>query len=147
LAEAKKEGRLFGILNGCEYPATRATSRITVENLCAVVLSEARSWYDKKPAPILAETIRRVEHLRAHPPAFILTSVTRVVEQKVRLLFEKGTREQTAMERILEFIERRNGLCIVLGTGTPDYESKLEESSAKHSSFLYLRGYSDPIAK
>jgi len=144
---ARKENRLFGILNGIEYPEKRKIPAMSFKSLCNLILREAGKWREKSGDPIYGDVIRRIEKIRGGDPSFILTAVTRVTEQKVRLFFEKDSREKTAIEKILEKISDRDGIFLFLGAGTADYEERLTALFRKNERFIYLKGYSDPISQ
>jgi starch synthase len=137
LAKARDEGRLFGILNGCEYPEGRKNFKMTFGELCALLDSETAAWKERQGD--------RLSSIRNRTPAAILTSVTRVVDQKVRLLFEKGSGGIKAIDSLLPLLSKYNGIYLLLGTGTPEYEEELMAVQRKHENFLYLRGYSEAI--
>jgi starch synthase len=72
--------------------------------------------------------------------------VTRIVEQKFRLLFERGTAGRAAIEEIIALLEARDGLYMIQGTGMPEYESILAQLFRKSRRLLFLKGYSEELA-
>lgn len=146
LNAADREGRLFGILNGCEYPPDRRPAKIGFDALCDLMASEIGRWNSAKPSALYAALLSRVEVLRSRRCELVLTSVTRVVEQKVKLYFERASDGRRAIDEILDLLERTNGVYLFLGTGTPDYEKLLEDTFRSHERFVFLRGYSDHLA-
>jgi starch synthase len=115
--------------------------------LCDLIISEVRKHRSKSNNPFLDSVIERTELLRQTDVQLLLTSVTRVVDQKVRLLLEKDSHGIVAFDRILETVTANNGLYAMLGTGTAEYEMKMKEYSLKHERFLFINCYSEPVAR
>jgi starch synthase len=147
LRDAQSHGRLFGVLNGCEYPKERMVPKMPYAGLCDLLASEAGKWGAAGKPGAHGAMMDRLGSIRSLDPAVILTSVTRVVDQKVRLLFEKGARGVTAVESLLRLLSEHNGVYLLLGTGTSEYEEELIALQRKHDRFLYLRGYSELIGE
>jgi starch synthase len=147
LRQAKKEQRLFGIINACEYPETSGNSTLSWRQLCDLILSEVNSALSIQDDQHLTNVATRVAAIRDTPPSVILTTVTRVNEQKFRLLFEKGSRNKTAITEILSGLESVNGRYILLGNGTPDYEEFFRKEFDKNERLIFIPLYSSNIAK
>jgi starch synthase len=147
LAEARDEGRLFGILNGCEYPERTEGLRMPLGKLCALLETETAGWKERKGDPSRSELVARIHSVRDQKPAVLLTSVTRVVDQKVRLLVEKGAGGMRAIDTLLSILSKYNGAYLLLGTGTSEYEDELMAVHRENENFLYLRGYSESIGE
>lgn len=146
LIRAKEEDRLFGILNGSEYPAGRAVPSMTFRELCELIVAESGKLKlagDGKHDPASV----RARKLADANPRLLLTCVTRVVGQKVKLFFEHGSSGKQALEEILSMLEAENGVFVVLGTGTPDYEELLTDSVKRHDRLLFFNAYSDAVAR
>ncbi len=147
LQKAKREHRLTGILNGIEYPSDRIDHRVPFSKLLDIIQAEVLAS-NEAHAPALPESIiERILHMRSQPAGLLLTSVTRVSEQKIRLLFERGTAGKSAIDMILNTLDRYNGFFILIGNGDPKYERLLEQCAAANNRFLYLKLYSDIIAQ
>jgi len=146
LQQAKKEHRLFGIINACEYPESRDNPKMSWQKLCALILNEIDSALTGNDDALLRKIAQRIKAIQLQPPAVLLTSVTRVNEQKLRLLFEKGSHGKTAMEEILSNLEAVNGRYILLGNGTPDYEEFLIKTLKVNERFIFIPLYSNKIA-
>lgn len=147
LREAKAGGRLSGILNGCEYPPDRKVPKMPFDSLCDLIISEVRTWMKRKADPLFPTVIDRISSCRNDSVAMLITSITRVVEQKVRLLGEEGSDGKVAIDEMLSAIGDAGGIYVVLGTGTTDYERMLEEKTRAGGRLIFLKGYSDPIAE
>jgi starch synthase len=149
LQAVQKSGRLFGILNGCDYPEERVALKPTFSELLDRLRSEVLVWVASQgvfPAHLIA--LERLRDLRAsfRPPGVLLTSVTRAVDQKIFLLRAAGTGGLSGIEGILKIIADR-GIYILLGTGDRAYENFLVGTSARHPNFIFLNGYSDLCAR
>ncbi|MEM6988094.1 MAG: glycosyltransferase, partial [Pseudomonadota bacterium] len=88
---------------------------------------------------------QRVADLADKPVARLLTSVTRVTDQKVKLLLQSGSNGRSAIDNLLDIIGE-DGLYILLGTGQGDYEHELTRVASERENFLFLNGYSDTLA-
>jgi len=147
LAAARKAGRLEGILNGCAYPA-RAAGKVGWPRVLETMRTELAQWIARSaqlsPAHYLAD--KRLAKLGAQRPSVVVTSIGRVVEQKMRL-FRVPTRDgKSALDGILDLLGSK-GLLIMVGSGDEHYEHFLNEVSARRERFVFLRGYSDALAE
>ena len=149
LQHAMAEGRLHGILNGCEYPEVHA-AKIGIGELLRLLKSENARWAARRSDLSFADFIafQRLEKLEAarSKPAFIATSVSRVVDQKMLLFKAAGTDGVSGLEKILKAIGPK-GLYILVGTGDRDIEAFLTETAATHSNFLFLNSYANKAAE
>jgi starch synthase len=144
---AKEERRFFGILNGTEYPEESHSPQLSFPGTFRLAAAEVQAWSGKRPEPYLDGLTGRVQKMQSLRPSFMMTSVTRVVEQKIKLLFETTTAGGCAIDELMEAVRRANGVYLFLGTGTDDYELKLMEASRRHDRLVYLKGYSEPLAQ
>jgi starch synthase len=149
LQRTKAEGRLHGILNGCEYPANRPAKN-GVKELLTLIKAEAARWASRKTALSFADftlfqTLEKLNVAR-NKPAFIATSISRIVDQKMLLLKAPGSDGVTGLEKILQTVGPK-GLYILLGTGDRDTEAFLTEAAATHSNFLFLNSYANKASE
>jgi starch synthase len=146
LLRAKRDGRLHGILNGCEYPEIRDIAKMTlpemIEKLRLQVLKWAVAQGSVSGANLIAADRLRDLATRCDDIDMVLTSVTRVVDQKMYLLRAPGSDGMSGLHGLLDVIGDRS-LYILLGTGDRDYEDFLANVAAEHPNFLFLNGYSD----
>ncbi len=146
LQAAKTGKRLFGILNGCEYLAkhkpTVASWAALLKLLHAQVLFMAARSSTLSSALFIAQN--RIDKLSNKRPMFLLTSVGRITEQKVRLLQQETSTGRPALECILEALGE-DGLLIMVGSGDRGYEQFLSETAARYSNFIFLCGYSEAM--
>ncbi len=142
LQEADKEGRLFGILNGCNYKGIRTASK---GNLYLNTVSAIFRWLQeeskKYKADFLAHTGEKVAPLLTAPPRFVCASVARLTEQK----FYFFKRSPDLLERLLERLREVGGIFFLLGTGAPEYEALFREMSYKHENFIFTNGQSEDL--
>jgi starch synthase len=143
-------GVLIGILNGCAYPDDDAARQMGYEPMLHLFESALLQWAGRRetlPAAFFIAHARLLELARRKKrPETILTSVGRVVPQKVRLMKATGSDERSGLERILEGLGR-SGCLFLLGTGDPEYEKFLTRLSSRHDNFIFLNGYSDQCAR
>jgi starch synthase len=146
LRQRAAEKSLCGILNGCEYPpgAAEARSWPVLRQLIADALG---AWHAKD---------RQVGALEAHRvaaatlsglnerPQQLLTSVGRIVDQKMRLMFTPAVDDRPAVECLLRELGP-NGVFILLGNGDPAYEAELLRLAARAPNLLFLCGYSEKL--
>ncbi|MGK0500065.1 MAG: starch synthase [Oceanicoccus sp.] len=151
LQTAEDEGRLYGILNGCEYPP-RASKANTLQQLLSIASDALLPWLARQQwvdsAHLIAD--KRLQQLKLQidqqAPAFIATSVGRITAQKVRLLQQPLKDGVSALDHLLTDLGEQ-GLFILLGSGDADYEQFLCQVAARHSNFLFLKGYSEAVSQ
>ena len=147
LQQAKKENRLFGILNAIVYPTHSEVTPISFTALCELIITEINKENPKDSKEYFDLLVSRIKKYRMSQPKVFLTSVTRVTEQKVRLLFEKGSDGKYAIDKILETLDRENGFYLLLGNGTTEFEEKCITAFKQYERLIYLKLYSPPLAQ
>ncbi len=149
LMNARNEGRLTGILNGCAYSADRQPARLDFAKMLAVFQSAVIAWAgDAGPVPRAHFTAytRLNDWIRKPvPPGLLLTGVSRLVDQKVLLLRAAGSNGRPGLEGLLATLGE-DDLYILLGTGSPENEAYFTHMSARHPNFIFLNGFSDSVA-
>jgi starch synthase len=148
LRVASEEKRLFGILNGCEYPQPPAGPiddwPALLEHMRALVpLWISRSATVASTHYLARQTLARLGDER---PPMLLTSVGRITEQKLGLTRQVTSDGKPALHAVLQALGGQ-GLLIVIGSGDPEYEQFLTETMASHANFLFLRGFSEDLAE
>jgi starch synthase len=143
LQQANAEGRLHGILNGCEYPENKLP-KTEVRPLIKRINAEAVRWAARRTALSFADytafqTLEKLETARKKPD-FIAVSISRVVDQKMLLLTAPGSDGVSGLEKILQTLGP-GGLYILLGNGNREIETFLAETAALHRNFLFLNSY------
>lgn len=149
LIQAARDGRLFGILNGCDYPPEPVPGRHQFPDMLNLLRTQVIRWIggrDSVPASQFMAYARALElERRTGTPSILLTSVGRIVDQKVLLLRESGSDGKTGLQGILEALGEK-GCCVLLGSGNREYEKFLVEMSSRHKNFLFINGYSEQCA-
>jgi len=134
---AQTQGRLLGILNGCEYPGPRLR-RPGWSRLLSAIAAERHLFRGNPGAlAVLDELPRR------RPPA-VLLSIGRVTDQKVALFLQEVSAGVTALEAILRGLGH-SGVFIMLGSGEATLEGRLMDIAGRYPNFLFLRGYTEAL--
>jgi starch synthase len=147
LAESREAGRLYGILNGCDYSGASAAGPDWPELgrlLHRQLLAWAGSESNLHPAHFIAR--ERLGRWPGQRPDTVLTSIGRLTEQKCRLLRQPAHNGRPALEGVLTRLGE-NGLYILLGSGDPEYERFFTAVAGRHANLLFLRGYSDAASR
>lgn len=148
LGRADREGRLFGILNGCDYDDRKMAPRdlpayLDLLNLLHRTVS---TWAAKAGTPAHYLALNRLAALRLGPvgrPGAVVTCVTRVVAQKVRLM--QMSARPSALERVLRGLGETDVL-LLLGTGDKALEQFMLDLSYRFSRFVFLNGFDNACA-
>ena len=148
LRAANDEQRLFGILNGCEYPQPAAGPVKNWTTLLQFMRVLVPLWISRTATVASAHFIvqQALAKLGDERPTMLLTSVGRITDQKIGLMRELTSRGEPALHAALSLLGN-DGLMIMVGSGDPDYEQFLCETMLRHNNFLFLRGYSDELAQ
>lgn len=146
LQAAREQGRLVGILNGCEYAATPLPLPVRDEaswqDLLSGLVSELATWYEKSqtfPNWLALQRLRDWLESGRSRPKVVMTSVTRVVDQKVRLM--RTPEHAPPLDRILTEADD-DVVYLLAGNGDRGYEEFLHDLARKHTNFVFLNGYS-----
>jgi starch synthase len=148
LRAAHADKRLFGILNGCEYPQPPAGAIADWPALLGHMRDLLPLWISRTTTLtsthyLAAQALARFGDER---PPMLLTSVGRITAQKLGLLRQPTSGGKPALHAALETLADQ-GLLIMIGSGDPGYEQFLDESMARHANFIFLRGFSDELAQ
>lgn len=146
LQDARDQGRLVGILNGCEYettmPSLPTRDEASWRNLLSGLINEVGAWYRRSQTFPNWLALKRLEDWAESDrrrPTVVMTSVTRVVDQKVRLM--RTPENAPPLDRILAAADD-NVVYLLAGNGDRGYEEFLHGLARKHSNFVFLNGYS-----
>ncbi|MGS2722670.1 glycogen synthase [Porticoccus sp. GXU_MW_L64] len=152
LQRAAAQGRLHGILNGCEYSGEQAPG-LTVKKLLTLCEGEVFKWMAADryahSAHIIAlqriqQWVERFKNTTRFPT--LLTSVGRITDQKALLLRQNLENGQCALDAMVEQLPQ-NGVFVILGSGTPELEDFLTQASARQPRLLFLKGYSEAVSQ
>ena len=151
LGKRKKENALSGILNGCTYPENSQNippQSLTKSELAALMLQSLERW-------AASETILRSAHwlaekhiaqwLAQERSGFVVTAISRLTEQKLRILHTCLPSGKTVLQTMLEGLGE-SGTMIVLGNGDPALETFFTKTAAEHEQLIFLNGYSDTLS-
>ncbi|WP_411031163.1 glycogen synthase [Spongiimicrobium sp. 3-5] len=142
LQQADAEGRLFGILNGCNYKNIRTAEKNRLyKNIIRAVFQWVQEESKKYKAHFLAHTGEKVEEYLTEPPSFVCSSIARLTEQK----FYFFKRSPEALIQILKKLEEVNGILMILGTGAPEYEELFRDVSREHKNFIFINAQSEDV--
>lgn len=150
LCATAKAGRLYGILNGCVYPE-KADPKEPFQILLEHCDTEILRWIGNQDRVDSAHLIamRRLSQWLKIPDSqdkFLLTSVGRLTDQKVRLLQQVLSDGRTAIEHCLDQLGE-TGLLIMIGTGGQELERFFTRIAGTYNNILFLKGYSDALAQ
>lgn len=148
LARASEQGRLHGILNGCDYPKQSSTA-LAPKALFSLFENEVLKWLGNQTTVESAHLIalKRMAQLssdKALSPGLLVTSVGRITDQKIRLLQQVMPDGKTALEHLLDILGEQ-GVFIMLGSGDVTLEGFLTKIAGQRQNFLFLKGYSQEI--
>jgi starch synthase len=142
LQKADNEGRLFGILNGCNYKNIRTAEKGNLyPNTIRAIFQWLQEESKKYKSDFLAHTGEKIVDYLKEPPTFVCCSVARLTEQKFYFI----KRSPTTLISILEKLQKINGIFLLLGTGDPDYEKMFREISHTHKNFVFVNGQSEDV--
>lgn len=137
LQQAHAEGRLFGILNACNYKNIRKEKKGDLyKNTLKALFKEVQEESQKHKIDFWAHTGEKIIEQVNHKPKFIAASVARLTWQKFYLFWHSTG----AFVEILKKLERVKGIFILLGTGDPEYETLFREISYQHQNFIFING-------
>mgnify|MGYP002628065507 CR=1 FL=1 len=146
LQNSRDQGRLVGILNGCEYettpPALPVRDEDSWRNLLSGLVVELAGWYERSqtfPNWLAHQRLRGWLESKRLRPSVVMTSVTRVVDQKVRLM--STPEDAPPLDRILTEADD-DVVYLLAGNGDRGYEKFLHDLARKHDNFVFLNGYS-----
>jgi len=142
LVAAANDGRLFGILNGCDYSVSLGR-RPGWQRLIIAARDTATSWFRDDPDAVVHQlALERIAALPKRRPLHVLTGIGRIVSQKMQLFLQPLADGRSALEHILEKLGHQ-GVLLFLGSGEPGYEKQLGQIAGENANFVFLRGYSE----
>lgn len=146
LSAAREDGRLIGILNGCDYSRPKGR-RPGWKTLLALMSEQVDAWLADYPASRMQAIAKKnLDRLPKRRPRHILTSVGRLVQQKVSLLVEVLPDGRFALEHVLDELGK-DGVVIILGSGESQYEDRVATIAEQHPNLVFLCGYSETLAE
>ncbi len=145
-AAAQAEGRLLGILGGCEYHSAPLSVVETWEELLAVMRARVMRWAAAAPTLASSHFIahHRLATLSAERPRMLITSVGDIDDRNITLFRQRGSDGKPALYHLLDKLGAF-GLFIIMGTGTARHEQFLTEASARYENLVFLNGVSEAL--
>ncbi len=148
LLKANREKRLFGILNGCEYPEQVKTDSRTTgwPHLIDLMQETLLLWSSQNANLASAHFIayNAVQKISPKRPKMLLTSVGRITDQKVALLRQPTSSGKPALHATLDTLADY-AMLLLIGNGDADCEQFLCETAACYPNFIFFRGYSNEL--
>ena len=148
LNNAAEQGKLTGILNGCDYTVALPDNS-SWSQLNTAMQKQVNIWVAERDVlrtgDYLADQRLQVWADRTEP-RHLITSIGRLTEQKARLFTYINDSGETLLERLLLSLGHR-GVFILLGSGDPIYEQFFARVAAIHTNFLFLNHYSENLAQ
>jgi starch synthase len=150
LGRLSSAGKLHGILNGCEYPATKEKNRAKLSRGALIELARhtLQQWTVPKqqiPASWLHAELRLQEwKSNKQREALVLASIGRLTTQKVSLLQQPLAEGDTVLDRMLQNLGE-DGCLIMIGSGDTKCEQFMSATMQHHRNFLFLCGYSEEL--
>jgi len=149
LKNASEQGRVSGILNGCEYQQDNS-----FETSKEIFLTNARkSLHNWMSASTQLKTVHYLASERINDwlqqgvsNGPLVTSIGRLTDQKV-LLLRKGVGHLNTFSKVLNHLETKNGRLVILGSGDSQIEFEFMHLMAKHDNFLFLNGYGHELSE
>lgn len=147
---AAHQGRLVGIINGIDYPTTKATpARLNWQEFIRQLGAELLKLIARR------STLRAVDYV-AHQrvlaqtqhkrPAHIITSVGRLTDQKMALLLQPGDDGRVPLDQLLDSMSGR-GLFLLLGSGDTALEQQCQQIAARHAHLIFINQYSVKLSE
>ncbi len=145
LQRVAADGRLSGILNGCEYPRKRGR-KPAWSSLVQLMSTQAEAWMGRGGhRDVHALAAERLAALPKRKPKHVMVSIGRLVAQKAALFLYRMPDGRTALEHLLHELGPDNVL-ILLGSGDADLERQMFDVARHSHNLVFLRGYSETLA-
>ena len=142
LKVAAREGRLFGVLNGCNYQGYYQPEKGKLFSTALMVTLKWLQMADKKyKAHFLAHTGEKIAGLMEDPPTMVCGSVARLTQQKFYFFRE----DPSLLAAILLELEKKGGIYVIVGTGAPEYEKLFRAMSRRHKNLVFINGQSEEV--
>ena len=144
------EGRLHGILNGCEYDTVVAKSKKPAKtHFIAAATAELKNWAGKttyiNSALFFAQQRLQAWVKQKQQHQSIVASIGRLTPQKISLLQVSLADYYYAIDAVLEKLD--TGFMVMLGSGDSACEIFMAEAMKRHDNFLFLCGYSEELGE
>ncbi len=139
--------KLVGILNGCDYEGYRS-GKPTAKSFLSLANDCLGQWAGNRHSVAAAHFFaqRRIMAWSSGKwqAKTVVASINRLTGQKVSLFETQVSPGVTALDAVLESLGE--SVYIMTGSGDPHYEDFMTTAMARHENFLFMRGYSEPLA-
>jgi starch synthase len=148
LRRIEKAGKLFGIINGCDYTGVKAVGKKPEKKKLIAAANAALEHWVHGCDMIKAAHFHAQQRLLSwaqskHRDSCVVGSVGRLTLQKVSLLRIETTPGLYAIDAMLQKLDK--GFMIMLGSGDAVCERFMCEVMQRHENFLFLCGYSEEL--
>lgn len=147
LQAAQAQGRLLGILNGCDYDHVRRRAP-THRQFLQAAQAALDAWVDGKLQVSGAHyrAQQRIHHWQwqNRKPPMVVGLVGRLTDQKFGLLQVVMSDGCSALDHLLGALE--GAPMLLLGSGEAAHERFFLDAMLAHDNFLFLNGYSEDMA-
>lgn len=144
LQEAAAAGRLVGILNGTVYGEPAVGDWPALLGAALETVARQRSCEPAWSGHDLA--LARLQNLQQSGtrPALVMTSVTRITDQKAELMLADAG-DGPALETLLRELGAA-GVYLLCGNGQARFETALAALAQVHENFVFIKGFSPALA-
>ncbi|MCL1074164.1 glycogen synthase [Shewanella dokdonensis] len=150
LQRLRRGGKLFGILNGCNYNACfpelpRTQLRSQLNQLAYQALLSKLGYSEFVHSSEMIAQIRLAQS--QSPQGFLLTSVGRLTDQKMLILrqpWQGGLVLDAILEQLASWDE--SARFWLLGNGDAALAREFSEVAARHHNFLFINGYHEQLS-
>ncbi len=137
LQHAQAQGRLSGILNGCEY-GEQYNIDTSLDDFYLAAEKEILRWAGQnsvlQSAHYLAsQRLLGWQNTPSEGP--LITSVGRLTDQKMLLMRDGG------LQKTLDVLKSKDARLVILGSGDQTLEQELTKVMAINDNFLFLNGF------
>lgn len=148
LSEAQQQGRLIGIINGCEYDAPEV-NKTDLASFLVDAQQHVLRWLSRevhlKTVHYLANERIKQWLEKGAQSGPLVTSIGRLTDQKV-LLLRQSYHGQSVMDELLNALAKVNGRMIILGSGDSKIEDELMRLMGQHDNIVFLNGYGQSLS-
>jgi starch synthase len=145
LNQAHSEGRLSGILNGCDYDAPVAAP-LAWKDLLEQCKSTLADWSRTRRSDVHDLALQRLNALPQQRPLHLVTSVGRIAAQKMALFFQPTRSGRSSLEEILIGLGSDDVL-MLLGSGESRFEEQLAALAKNYPNLIFFQGYAEQLGE
>ena len=147
----RKKRKLFGIINGCNYPKDKAPATQSFQDFLTMAKETIVSWQGAKHA-LSGQDFIAIDRLqkwqdKGTTPDFLMTSVGRLTDQKMLILRQPHGVHETLLDAVLARLKSFSdyGLFVLVGSGDPNITAEFRAVAARWDNFIFLNGYAEHL--